>query len=332
MTPLPRLVVTPGEPAGVGPDLVIKLAGYDWPFQMIAVADPDMLSQRAEALGMPLAVTSSDLDTAPMPHRAGTLPVDPITCPRPVTAGNLDPGNATYVRTTLARASDLCLAHRAHALVTGPVHKATLTQAGEFFTGHTNYLAKYCGSPPPVMLLTSSDGRFRVALATMHLPLGQVPDALSVEGLCHVFQTTANGLARDFGIASPRLLVTGLNPHAGEAATLGDEEYRIIEPAIRTARDAGIRIEGPLSADTIFVETNRTRGDVVVAMYHDQGLPVIKYAAFGCVVNVTLGLPIVRTSVDHGTAVELAGTGRAETGSLSAALQTAASIVKTRGA
>lgn len=311
---------------------MVELARYDWPFQMVAVADPDMLSQRAQTLGAPLTVTSPDLEAAPIPHRAGTLPVDPVACSRPVTAGHLDSGNAAYVRATLERATDSCLTHRAHALVTGPVHKAALTRAGEFFTGHTEYLATYCGSPPPVMLLTSADGGFRVALATMHLPLGQVPDALSVGGLHHIFQTTANGLARDFGIASPRLLVTGLNPHAGESATLGDEEYRIIEPAIRAARHAGIQIEGPLPADTVFVEANRTRGDAVIAMYHDQGLPVIKYAAFGCVVNVTLGLPIVRTSVDHGTATELAGTGKAETGSLSAAMQVAASIVETRGA
>lgn len=331
MTTVNRIVVTPGEPAGIGPDLVLELARHDWPFEILAVADPAMLAERAALLGLDIALSPADCSLPAVPHTAGKLPVDPVTCPATVVPGQLDTTNAAYVRATLDQATDHCLAGRARALVTAPVHKAVLSETGSAFSGHTEYLAARCGAPPPVMLLTTADGTMRVALATMHLPLIQVPTALTKDWLAHIFQTTAEGLSRDFGIAEPRLLVAGLNPHAGEQATLGDEEEQIIAPAIESARRTGLHIEGPLSADTLFIDENRCRGDVVIAMYHDQGLPVIKYAGFGRVVNVTLGLPIIRTSVDHGTALALAGTGQADTGSLFAAVESAAAIATSRG-
>jgi len=311
--------------------LLLEVATKDWPFEIVAVADSNMLAERAHLLGLSISMEPANYATAPSPHRAGLLPVDHVTCMYSVVAGKLTSGNAAYVLTTLDRAIDHCLIGRANALVTGPIHKATITQSGEPFDGHTNYLATRCQAPPPIMLLTTADQSFRVALATMHLPLVDVPTALSVEGLQHVFRTTADGLQRDFGLLSPRLLVTGLNPHAGEDGTLGTEETHVIKPAILAARNHGIHIEGPFSADTVFVDDLRTRGDVVIAMYHDQGLPAIKYAGFGRVINVTLGLPIVRTSVDHGTAADLAGTGRAQAKSLRAAVETAADIVRSRG-
>ncbi|NNC23624.1 4-hydroxythreonine-4-phosphate dehydrogenase PdxA [Salinisphaera sp. USBA-960] len=332
MSAAKRLIITPGEPAGVGPDLTLALAQHDWPFELVAVADPDMLAQRSRALGYAIDVTDIDYNQPPSAHRAGVLPVDPIACERPVTAGQLDTANAAYVRQTLDRGCDRCLNGTADALVTAPVHKATLTRGGEAFNGHTQYLAARCHAPPPVMLLTTADGSFRVALATMHLPLRDVANALTVDGLRHVFRTTAASLQQDFGIAAPRLLVTGLNPHAGESGTLGAEEIQTIAPAIEAEKESGLRITGPLSADTAFIDDNRAGGDVVVAMFHDQGLPAIKYAGFGRVVNVTLGLPIVRTSVDHGTAVELAGTGHADSASLFTAVETAAAIANSRGA
>jgi 4-hydroxythreonine-4-phosphate dehydrogenase len=327
-----RLVVTPGEPAGVGPDLVLELAHRDWPFEIVAVADPDMLAERADTLGLSVELSTVDWARTPQSCRARTLSVDPIACAGAVTPGRLDETNAGYVLKTLDRAVDHCRSGRAGALVTGPLHKATIAACEPSFTGHTNYLAARCHVPAPVMLLTTADGSFRVALATMHLPLAKVPGALSIDRLRGIFRTTSAALTADFGIEFPRLLVTGLNPHAGEDGKLGDEEKRIIEPAIAAERERGLVIEGPVSADTIFVDEHRQHGDVVIAMFHDQGLPVIKYAGFGRVANVTLGLPIVRTSVDHGTAIELAGTGRARAESLFAAVETAAAIATTRGA
>lgn len=327
MTRVPRLLLTPGEPAGIGPDLAVRAAQRAHDAEIVAVADPQLLRQRADRLGLALRIETVDYDTPPSPQRAGELKVDPVALARPAQAGRLDPANGTYVLATLDRAVDLCRRGSAQALVTGPVNKAVINQAGVVFSGHTGYLAARCGSPPPVMMLTTDDGSLRVTLATVHIPLAAVPGAINGADLAHTLDTIHTELAARFGIARPRILVAGLNPHAGENGYLGREEIDIIAPAIEAARARGIDAVGPLPADTLFTRDRLAAADVVLAMYHDQGLPVIKHLGFSRTVNVSLGLPIVRTSVDHGTALELAGTDRVDTGSLEAALRTAAAMV-----
>ncbi|MGB7754523.1 MAG: 4-hydroxythreonine-4-phosphate dehydrogenase PdxA [Salinisphaera sp.] len=327
MTRLPRLLLTPGEPAGVGPDLAVRIAQRAHDAEIVALADPQLLRQRAEQLGLPLQIKPVDYDTPPSPQRPGELRVDPITLACPAEAGRLDPANGPYVLATLDRAVDLCRAGRADALVTGPVHKAVINQAGVVFTGHTGYLAERCHSAAPVMMLATDDGSLRVTLATVHIPLSAVPGAINGADLAHTLDTIHAELARRFGIARPRILVAGLNPHAGENGYLGREDIDIIAPAIEAARGRGIDAVGPLPADTLFTRQRLAEADVVLAMYHDQGLPVIKHLGFSRTVNVSLGLPIVRTSVDHGTALDLAGTDQVDSGSLEAALKIAAQMV-----
>jgi len=318
-----RLAFTTGEPAGIGPDLAVRIAQRAQPAELVAIADPDLLQARARAIGLPLRLVEADFSRAPEPSPAGTLSFDAIRCAEPVQPGALNPANARYVLDGIDRAVDLCRADRCAGLVTGPVHKAVINDAGIVFSGHTGYLADRCESPVPVMMLTTDDGALRVALATVHIPLADVPAALTRATLTHVLRVTDDSLRTRFGIERPRLLVAGLNPHAGENGYLGREEIDTIAPVIEAERARGLDLIGPLPADTLFTPHRLAGADAVVAMYHDQGLPVIKHLGFGRTVNVSLGLPIVRTSVDHGTALDLAGSDAVDTGSLQAAIDTA---------
>jgi 4-hydroxythreonine-4-phosphate dehydrogenase len=323
---VPRLFVTPGEPAGIGPDLVLEIARGRLAAQLVVVADPALLEARARALKLRVTLVPFDPAAPPRPHRPGQLAVAAVPLRAPVRAGRLDPGNAPYVLATLDRAVALCRAQRGSALVTGPVHKGVINDAGIAFTGHTEYLARLAGAPTPVMMLVA--GALRVALATTHLPLREVPDAITAPRLRAVLGVLAQDLRAKFRIARPRILVAGLNPHAGEGGHLGREDADVVEPVVRELRARGLRLTGPLPADTLFTREHLREADAVLAMYHDQGLPVLKHSGFGEAVNVTLGLPFLRTSVDHGTALDLAGTGRAHAGSLRAALSLAATLAR----
>jgi 4-hydroxythreonine-4-phosphate dehydrogenase len=314
---LPAVVVTSGEPAGIGPDLCLALAAHDYPCRLAVAADPDLLAARARDLGLRVELQPTAIPDLAA-HRRGRLQLLPFPVARPVVAGRLDPANAPYVLELLRAAADGCLRGDFAAMVTAPVQKSVINDAGVPFTGHTEFLAELTGTPLPVMLLVA--GKLRVALATTHLPLRAVPDALTADGLVAVLEVLARGLVDRFRLARPRILVCGLNPHAGESGLLGTEDEAVIRPAVARATVLGIAARGPVPADTAFTPRMLADADAVLAMYHDQGLPVLKYAGFGNGVNVTLGLPIVRTSVDHGTALDLAGTGRADAGSLVAAL------------
>lgn len=324
MQGLARLVFTPGEPAGIGPDLAVRLAQHDYPASITAVADPSLLTARARLLGLPLRIIHAD-SKPPQAQRAGTLCVLPETLAAAAEAGHLNPANARYVLNTLDTATDLCRNGHADALVTGPVNKAVINDAGIAFDGHTGYLAKRCGSGEPVMMLATEG--LRVALATVHISLAEVPGALTRDGLHHCITTLHNALQQRFGIVNPHILVAGLNPHAGENGYLGREEIETIEPVLKQLREKGLQLTGPLPADTLFTPDKLQSCDAVLAMFHDQGLPVIKHLGFGKTVNVSLGLPIIRTSVDHGTALDLAGKAQVNTGSLMAALDCATMLV-----
>ncbi len=316
-----RLIVTTGEPAGVGPDLALAAALADWPSELVFAGDPNLLSARASLLGLRLTLSIWQGDAPPAPHRAGTLPVLPVSLARAVEPGRPDPANARYVLDLLDAAAERCLAGRFDAMVTAPVQKSTINDAGIPFRGHTEYLAAKGGGAHPVMLLVA--GRLRVALATTHLPLAEVPRAITRESLERTAVVLDRGLREDFAIPAPRILVCGLNPHAGEGGHLGREEIEIIRPAVESLAARGLAVAGPVPADTAFTPGSLERADAVLAMYHDQGLPVIKHSGFGGAVNVTLGLPFRRASVDHGTALDLAGTGRADPGSLFEAIRLA---------
>ena len=320
----PRIALSSGEPAGIGPDVCIRLAQTAHAADLVVFADPGLLEARAKQLGLPLTLASSG--EARTPQAAGSLRVHPMKLRAEAQAGRLDPRNSAYVIEMLEQATDGCLAGRFDALVTAPVHKGVINDAGIPFTGHTEFLAARCKSPEPVMMLATD--KLRVALATTHLPLQDVPRAITRPHLERVLATIHADLQKCFGIPSPKVLVLGLNPHAGEGGHLGTEERDTIAPACEAMRARGLDVIGPVSADTAFSPSRLDGVDVVLAMYHDQGLPVLKYAGFGEAVNVTLGLPIIRTSVDHGTALELAGTGRADHGSLETALQTALHMLR----
>lgn len=324
----PRLALSVGEPAGIGPDLAVLAAQQAQDYELLAYADPALLRERAWQLGLPLTLETCNSASAPVASPAGTLRVVPIALAAAVQAGRLDPANAHSVLEALGAATDACLNGTAAALVTAPVHKGTINDADIAFSGHTEWLAERTGAKLPVMLLAA--GALRVALVTTHLPLSAVPAAITAERLERTLRILATGLEHDFGLAHPRILVLGLNPHAGEGGHLGTEEQTVITPTLDALRGEGFELEGPLPADTAFVPAHLARADAVLAMYHDQGLPVLKHAGFGHAVNVTLGLPIVRTSVDHGTALDRAGTGRIDPGSLEAALDTAVSLARHR--
>lgn len=321
----PRLALTTGEPAGIGPDLCVAIAQRDWSCALTVIGDPDLLTERAEQLGLPLRVEIAELDT-PRRHRPGTLAVWPVAHAADRTPGRLTPANAAYVLDTIAQGTRACLAGSHDALVTPPVHKGAINEAGIAFTGHTEYIAALSGGEPVMMLAAP---RLRVALATTHLPLREVSGAITRAGLERTLRILHQDLKLRFGLAEPRILVCGLNPHAGEGGHLGREEIEVIEPVLGRLRTEGFRLEGPLPADTLFLPKVLDRADAVLAMYHDQGLPVLKHLGFGRAVNITLGLPILRTSVDHGTALDLAGTGRADAGSLEAAIETAIALAST---
>lgn len=314
------LAITPGEPAGIGPDLLIALVQQDHPADWIALTDPDMLRQRAELLGYSLTLRSAPTG------RAGELQVEPVPLVEPAQPGRLNVANSNSVLDSLREAVTGCLAGRFRGLVTGPVQKSVINDAGVAFSGHTEFLRDLGGAGDVLMLLVA--GRLRVGLVTTHLPLRQVADALTQGLLASKLELLLSGLRDRFEIAEPRVLVTGLNPHAGEGGHLGREEIELIEPVCERFRARGANVAGPLPADTAFTQPRLDAADAVLAMYHDQGLPVLKYAGFGSAVNVTLGLPFVRTSVDHGTALDIAGSGRADTGSLAAALALAGGMTQ----
>ncbi|MGA6099650.1 4-hydroxythreonine-4-phosphate dehydrogenase PdxA [Stutzerimonas marianensis] len=317
-----RFALTPGEPAGIGPDLCLLLAREAQPHALVAVASKDLLRSRAEALGLNIQLVEVSPGHWPsLPAAAGCLYVWDTPLGRAAHAGQLDRANAAYVLETLSRAGRGCLDRSFDGMITAPVHKGIINEAGIPFSGHTEFLAELTGTEQVVMMLATRG--LRVALVTTHLPLKEVAAAITVERLQRVIRILQRDLVGKFGIARPRILVCGLNPHAGEGGHLGREEIDIIEPTLQTLRHEGIDLVGPLPADTLFTPKHLEHCDAVLAMYHDQGLPVLKYKGFGAAVNVTLGLPIVRTSVDHGTALDLAGTGRIDTGSLQVALETA---------
>jgi 4-hydroxythreonine-4-phosphate dehydrogenase len=322
---LPRLLITPGEPAGVGPDLVVALAQRAQAAELVAVCDPQLLERRARRLRLPLQLEPFDPAAPPRAHRRGRLAVWAQPLAASERPGRLDPRNAPYVLQCLRVAAQACLGGHAQALVTGPVQKSVIADSGAAFSGHTEFLAELAGARTPVMMLAA--GSLRVALATTHLPLRDVPAAINRAGLRRVLEVLHHDLQRRFGIRRPRILVCGLNPHAGENGHLGREEIDVIAPVLRSLRSR-MRLTGPLPADTLFTPQHLQNADAVLAMYHDQGLPVLKHAGFGTAVNVTLGLPFIRTSVDHGTALDLAGSGRADAGSLRAALAMALDLAR----
>lgn len=320
-----RIAITPGEPAGIGPDLVLQLSMLPCKEEWIAVADPALLAARAKYLNLPLKIQTVDLLDAPKPHEPGVLKVFPILGCQSFIPQLLSLDNVPYTLQTLKTATVLCLEGVFQALVTGPVHKGIINQAGVVFSGHTEFFAALCHIPKVVMLM-STEG-LNVALATTHLPLKAVAGAITAEHLREVILILHREFGRQFKIENPRIAVCGLNPHAGEGGHLGDEEIKVITPVLNALRQKGLNLKGPISADTIFTEAHLKSVDVVLAMYHDQGLPVLKMKGFGQAANITLGLPFVRTSVDHGTALDLAGTGKASLSSLLYALNYAIRLI-----
>ncbi|ASG64147.1 4-hydroxythreonine-4-phosphate dehydrogenase PdxA [Kluyvera genomosp. 3] len=320
-----RVVITPGEPAGIGPDLAIQLAQRDWPLELVVCADASLLTERAKLLGLPLTLLPYVPEQPAKPQRAGTLTLLPVALHAPVTPGELNVENGRYVVETLARACDGCLNGEFAALVTGPVHKGIINDAGIPFTGHTEFFEERSGTAKVVMMLATEE--LRVALATTHLPLKAVSDAITSDLLREVITILHDDLRNKFGLAEPHVLVCGLNPHAGEGGHMGTEEIDTIIPVLEEMRAKGMNLSGPLPADTLFQPKYLDHADAVLAMYHDQGLPVLKYQGFGRGVNITLGLPFIRTSVDHGTALELAGLGKADVGSFITALNLAIKMI-----
>jgi 4-hydroxythreonine-4-phosphate dehydrogenase len=325
---IPRIVITSGEPAGVGPDACVSLAQRDWEADLVVAADADVLAATAEALGFPLTLERYVATRLPKPHRKGILQVMHIPTRCPVVPGHPDVRNAPYVIEMLDRACDGCTNGEFAAMVTAPVQKSTLLDAGYRFSGHTEYLAERTRAALPVMLLIND--QLRVALVTTHLALSDVPRAITRDRLRSTLQIVNMELERHFSLQPPRIAVLGLNPHAGEGGHLGREELDIIEPVMAELTAEGMNLQGPVPADTAFTPRFLKTVDVIVAMYHDQGLPVIKHVGFGNAVNMTLGLPILRTSVDHGTALTLARSGKADTGSLSAAVALAIDLASAR--
>lgn len=321
MTSTKALALTPGEPAGIGPDLVVQLAQQELLHDCIIIADPVLLIERAMELGLPLNIVEAQ---APC-EQLGTVRVHPIHRAEPCLPGVLNSANAQYVVDTLMEAGQGALEGRYSGIVTAPVHKGIINDSGIKFSGHTELFADICGGITPVMMLATEG--LRVALVTTHLPLRDIADAITAELIHEIITLLHHDLVHRFGIADPRIYVCGLNPHAGEGGHLGHEEIEIIEPALDKLRAQGITLIGPLPADTLFTPKYLDQADAVLAMYHDQGLPVLKHVGFGQAANITLGLPIIRTSVDHGTATDLAGTGKADMGSLKEALKQARMLV-----
>ena len=319
---LPTIVLTAGEPAGIGPDLAVMTSQMNLDCRLAICADPVLLTDRANMLGIPLRITGWDNQQ----HSIGQLSVLPVNLNQQAAAGQLDIVNADYVLNTLRIAANGCLEGEFDALVTGPLQKSVINDAGIHFTGHTEFLADLSNTHRVVMMLAAD--KLRVALATTHLPLRDVSSQITKELLTEVIEILHHGLKTRFALPQPHILICGLNPHAGEGGHLGTEEIDTIEPVLDALRTKGLNLTGPLPADTAFVPRHLAQADAVLAMYHDQGLPVLKHAGFGNAVNITLGLPFIRTSVDHGTALDLAGSGKVDTGSLQQALIMAISMAK----
>lgn len=313
-----RILITPGEPAGIGPDITIQLAQQAQSAEIIVIADPELLTARAKQLNLPLHLLECDLNARPVSNAAHTLKIIPHALETTVIPGKLNPQNAHYVLHTLEMAADICLAKKADSLVTGPVHKGVMNEAGIVFSGHTEFFARYCKVAHTVMLFVVD--QLKVALATTHLPLAEVSKSITKESLRATLTILHAELKRQFNLPSPTIYVCGLNPHAGEQGYLGREEIDTISPLLDEMRTEHYHLEGPLPADTIFTQKILQQADAILAMYHDQALPLVKYLGFGHAVNVTLGLPFIRTSVDHGTALDIAGTKQADAGSLIAAV------------
>lgn len=320
-----RIALTPGEPAGIGPDLTIALAQQGFADEVVVIADPQLLSERAAQLGLALTLRELNPDEPPRPLAKGELCILPLSLIAPCQAGVLNADNAQYVLDSLKLAIDGCMKGVFDAYVTAPVHKGIINSAGIAFSGHTEFLAEQTGTDKVVMMLATQG--LRVALVTTHLALKDVPAAITAQSLSQVITILHADLQKHFGIDDPKIVVCGLNPHAGEDGHMGREEIDVIKPTLDRLRQQGMSLTGPLPADTLFTPKILDQADAVLAMYHDQGLPVLKFKGFGQAVNITLGLPIIRTSVDHGTALDLAGTGKADMGSLMTALQYAQTMV-----
>lgn len=320
------ILLTSGEPAGIGPDITLDIVNHDWDSRIVVIADPSLLLARAKQLGKIIKIAEiTSLDDLPENHDKNILTVLPVRLYDRTDCGRLNISNSQYVIDCLNLAEELCRTQQCDALVTGPVHKGTINDAGINFTGHTEYLAKPSNSNPVMMLATNS---LRVALTTTHLPLRDVSDAITCKSLITTITTLNQFLINCCRLPSPRICVCGLNPHAGEDGHLGSEEIETLIPAINSCVSNGIDASQPMPADTAFTKENLKHYDAVLAMYHDQGLPVLKHQGFGEAVNITLGLPFVRTSVDHGTALDLAGSGKAKSTSLIAAINMAIDLTK----
>mgnify|MGYP000049337162 FL=1 len=322
----PRIALTSGEPAGIGPDLCILLSQHQQQCELVVIVDPQLINDRAQSLGISIKLEQVDLSQAASIPDKGTLRYLPVELPVPVQTGFLNKANSSYVLKTLQIALNGCLDKTFDAVVTAPVHKAIINDAGVIFSGHTEFFADGAGVEKVVMMLATET--LRVALATTHLPLKQVSDAITQRSLTQVIEIIDGSMKQQFSISTPRIAICGLNPHAGEDGHLGREEIDVITPVIEQLQGKGLSLTGPWPADTIFVKDKLSHYDVVLAMYHDQGLPVLKHQGFGKAVNVTLGLPFIRTSVDHGTALELAGTGKVTSTSLQAAIDMAINMAE----
>lgn len=320
-----KIAISVGEPAGIGPDILIQTVQKQRKDLLIAYADPDLITERARLLKLPLKLTDPESKDAYSP---GTLSIVPHKLALPCRPGMLNPENSEYVLKCLNAATDSCVKNETEALVTAPIQKSVIRDANIKFTGHTEYLANKLGTSNQVMMLASD--HLRVALVTTHIPLNKVSNSITKEKLIRTIKILNTDLINKFQISKPKILVCGLNPHAGESGYLGTEETKIITPTLRELSTLGIDVVGPLSADTIFNEVNIKQADAFVAMYHDQGLPVIKSLNFGEITNITLGLPIIRTSVDHGTALDLAGTGKSIYKSFEKAVHLASELAHNR--
>lgn len=325
----PRLLITSGEPAGIGPDLIIKLSQLNSSYDLTVIADPDLIEQRAELLSVPIKINTISVNLSDNKQRDTTaINILPITLKQRSIPGKLDINNADYVIKMLKLATEQCLSGNYDAVITAPIQKSIINDAGIHFSGHTEYFAEQCNNAYPVMLLACPD--LKVALVTTHLALRDIPNAITKERVEKTISVVIDSMINQFGIESPTIAVCGLNPHAGEEGHLGMEEIKIINPVINDFISNGYNVVGSLPADTAFRLEQRQKTDAFICMYHDQGLPVLKTLGFGEAVNITLGLPIIRTSVDHGTALELAGTGKAQCDSLLAAIEMADTMVKNK--
>lgn len=329
MHPIKRIALTPGEPAGIGPDLCIQLCQQTQACELIIIADPGLLTQRAAQLNLNITIKLFDADKPAASSPAGSLTVLPVSLKNEVDCGELNKNNSPYVIETIEKATRSCLDGTFDAMITAPVHKGVINDAGIPFSGHTEFIAEITGGHPVMMLATPG---LRVALVTTHIPISKVSSAITSECLTQVITILNNDLQHYFSLSQPKILVCGLNPHAGENGHLGSEEIELITPVLNRLNNQGLTLLGPLPADTLFTPKYLESADAVLAMYHDQGLPVLKHMGFGQAVNITLGLPVIRTSVDHGTALDLAGTGNASTGSLEYAIQTAIEMTQSRTA